>query len=126
TRYIGEVGLDNSNKTPNDYFTQRHVFEKIINTCADQTGKILTVHSRKAENDVINVIGNNFPGKVILHWYSGSIGNLEKAIEYGYYFSINYPMTQSESGKKIVRRIPIDRILLESDGPFISLESKPC
>jgi TatD DNase family protein len=126
TRYIGEVGLDNLRKSSEDYRSQKKVFETIIDTCAVQKGKILTIHSRKSESDVIDLIGNNFPGKIILHWYSGSIGNLEKAVEYGYYFSINYNMTQSESGKRIINRIPIERILIESDGPFTSYRSEKC
>lgn len=126
TRYIGEVGLDNLRKSADDYRSQRAVFESIIKTCADQKDKIITIHSRKSESDVIDLIGNNFPGKIILHWYSGSISNLEKAVEYGYYFSINYNMTQSESGKRIVNRIPIERILIESDGPFTGYKSVQC
>ncbi|MGL1166890.1 TatD family hydrolase, partial [Vibrio parahaemolyticus] len=43
----------------------------------------------------------------------------------GFYFSINYAMTLSDNGKKIIERIPIDRLLLETDGPFIVIEKKP-
>ena len=124
TKYVGEIGLDNQNKTASDYSIQKEIFQKILTTCADKKEKILTVHSRKASADVVSMIGNNFPGKVILHWYSGSIKDLEIALKNGFYFSVNYPMTVSESGKKIIERIPKERILLETDGPFISLNSK--
>jgi len=122
TRYIGEIGLDNQNKTTADYSIQKEIFKKILAACADKKDKILTVHSRKASTDVISMIGNNFPGKVILHWYSGGIKELETALKNGFYFSVNYPMTISESGKRIIERLPNDRILLESDGPFTSLK----
>lgn len=124
TKYIGEIGLDNQNKTTEDYSIQKEIFQKILTTCADKKEKILTVHSRKASTDVVSMIGNNFPGKVILHWYSGGIKDLETAIKNGLYFSINYPMTISESGKKIIDRIPNERILVETDGPFTSFDSK--
>lgn len=124
TKYIGEVGLDNYNKTPSDYKKQVLVFEKIVSSCAAFKDKILTVHSRRSENDLLDIIGNDFPGKVILHWYSGSMKNLERAISLGYYFSINYQMTKSKNGKKIIDRVPINRMLLESDGPFTSLGSE--
>jgi len=39
-------------------------------------------------------------------------------------FSINYPMTLSESGKKIIERLPIDRIFIETDGPFTALSNQ--
>ena len=124
TKYIGEVGLDNYNKTPSDYKKQILVFEKIVSSCAAFGDKILTVHSRRAETDLLDIFGNEFPGKVILHWYSGSLKNLERAISLGYYFSINYQMTKSKNGQKIIDRIPINRLLIESDGPFTSLGSK--
>lgn len=125
SRYVGEIGLDNYNKTSLDYVAQRETFESIISACNTSQKKILTVHSRRAEKDVISIIGPNFSGKVILHWYSGSIRELDKALSYGFYFSINYAMTQSETGRKIIARIPMDRILLESDGPFVKIGNQP-
>ena len=89
TRYIGEVGLDNYNKSPSDYATQKNVFEKIIRNCSDLGKKILTVHSRRAEKDVVSIVGSNFSGKIILHWYSGSIKEIERALDYNFYFSVN-------------------------------------
>lgn len=121
TKYIGEIGLDNQNKTAEDYSIQKQLFQKILVACADKKDKILTVHSRKASTDVISMIGKDFPGKVILHWYSGGKKDLEIALQNGFYFSINYPMTISESGRRIIERIPFERILIETDGPFTSL-----
>ncbi len=126
TRYIGEIGLDNSNKTPGDYYKQKMVFEKMISACADAGDKILTIHSRKAANDVLDILGDNFPGKVILHWYSDPLKYLKVAIDRGYYFSVNYEMLESKNGKKIVDHIPIERILIETDGPFTKFNNKVC
>ncbi|KGO91013.1 Qat anti-phage system TatD family nuclease QatD [Flavobacterium subsaxonicum] len=125
TRYIGEIGLDNQKKGLEDFKQQAKIFEKIINVCADNKNKILTLHSRKAEEQVISTIGNNYPGKVIMHWYSGSLKELERALSYGFYFSVNYNMTKSANGKKIIQKIPIERILLETDGPFTSFNNQP-
>lgn len=118
THYIGEIGLDNSNKPPGDYQQQKKVFEKLISVCADKGDKILSIHSRKAAKDVLDILDDNFPGKVILHWYSDPLKYIEVAIDRGYYFSVNYPMLQSEKGKKIIDCIPIERMLVETDGPF--------
>ena len=122
TRYVGEIGIDNMRKTVDDFNTQKRIFEKIIGACADQKDKILTIHSRRAEKDVISIVGNSFPGKAILHWYSGSISDLEKAVSYGFYFSINSAMTQSKNGINIIKNIPLNRLLLESDSPFIGVD----
>lgn len=119
TRYVGEIGLDNQNKTPEDYEVQKIVFQKILQACSEQRNKILTVHSRKAESDVISMIGDQFPGKVILHWYSGGLKEMEKGLTSGFYFSVNYSMTQSINGQKIINALPVNRILIETDGPFI-------
>ncbi len=125
TKYIGEIGLDNFKKTTSDYAAQKRVFETIINACHDATSKIITLHSRRAEKDVISIIGPRFPGIAILHWYSGSISELEKALSYGFYFSINHAMTQSENGKKIIAHLPKERMLLETDGPFVKWGNNP-
>lgn len=124
TRYIGEVGLD--------YKTGRHYkdlqisfFTELIERCNSFGDKILTVHSRGSANDVVSIIGKDFNGKVILHWYSGSKMVLKKAISYGFYFSINYSMVKTKSGKDLIKMIPLDRLLLETDAPFIKFDNHP-
>lgn len=123
-KYIGEVGLDF--KTGSKFKKlQISFFEELILRCSTLGAKILTIHSRMSANEVISIIGNDFNGIAILHWYSGSKSNLERALNNGLYFSINYSMTNSESGRKIIRQIPIERLLLESDSPFVKMENKP-
>lgn len=126
TRYIGEIGLDNSNKTAQDYQIQKKVFEKLISACADRGDKILTIHSRRAAKDVLDILGDNFPGKVILHWYSDPMKHINIAVDRGYYFSVNYPMILSKNGKRIIDSIPLDRILVETDGPFTEMSKQVC
>lgn len=124
TRYVGEVGLDNFKKSKDDFSEQKKVFEKVVRACNDVGNKVLTVHSRRAEKEIISILGESFSGKVILHWYSGPLKEIDRAIENGFYFSINYAMTQSDNGKKIIERIPVERILLETDGPFVSVNGQ--
>jgi TatD DNase family protein len=125
TRYIGEVGLDNSGKIVKDYDIQKKAFERIIRACSDKGDKILTIHSRRAAKDAISMIGKNFKGKIILHWYSDGIKELERALDFGFYFSVNYSMTKSANGQKIIQALPTNRILIETDGPFILYGNKP-
>lgn len=124
TRYIGEVGLDYSDSLPSQIEEQKRIFTHILDLCNKCGGKILTVHSRKAELDVIELIGSNFNGRVILHYYSGSVTALKKAIEYGFYFSVNSSMVKTANGRKIISLIPLNRLLTESDGPFLSIEEE--
>jgi len=123
-RYIGEVGLD-FKVAKGSKEIQIRFFEELISRCNSLGGKILTVHSRSSEADVVKIIGDNFNGRVILHWYSGSMTVQDKAVENGAFFSINYAMTNSTAGQKIIANIPLERLLLESDSPFIRINKAP-
>lgn len=125
TRYVGEIGLDYVTKDEENRKKQRQVFDQILAHCADHGDKVLTIHSRRAAKDVISAIGDNFAGRVILHWYSGSLRELERAIERGFYFSINAAMLNSNTGTRIISRIPRDKLLTETDAPFINKQMPP-
>ncbi|MEB9672731.1 MULTISPECIES: Qat anti-phage system TatD family nuclease QatD [Bacillus cereus group] len=118
SRYIGEIGLDFSKKNINSKELQIQVFTETVKICNKIGGKILTIHSRNAAETIIDIIGVNFNGKIILHWFSGGLKQLQRAIQYGYYFSINQEMVRSKNGREIISRLPEERILIESDGPF--------
>lgn len=116
SKYIGEIGLDYT-CPQSERITQREIFEKIIAECNTVGNKILSIHSRRAEGDVLSIL-NNTPCKAILNWFSGSISNAQKAIANGFFFSINHQMTSSEHGRKIISAVPLENILIESDAPF--------
>ena len=58
-------------------------------------------------------------GIVVLHWFSGTASQAKLALSYGFYFSVNLAMAGSKSGSELVRWLPRDRLLTESDGPFL-------
>lgn len=117
TRYIGEIGLDKTDI--NNYDIQKKFFEIFVNECQKYGNKILSIHSRKSVDDVLGLINESFNGKIIMHWFSGNKKQLRECIKRGYYFSINESMIKSQNGKSIVLEIPEDKILIESDYPFI-------
>ena len=80
--------------------------------------KIISVHSRRAEKELFSLLLDYNIKNVIFHWYSGPLSLISDIISKGYYFSINEAMTLSASGRKIIEKIPEDRILTESDAPF--------
>lgn len=123
-KYIGEVGLDLKKKSEIDRKNQICFFEELIYQCNSIGGKILSIHSRGSEEKLLSLLGDSFNGKVILHWYSGALKYLDDAIKKGFYFSINYAMLQSVKGKKIIERIPENKLLIESDAPFIKINNK--
>ena len=119
TSFVGEIGLDFTTRDETHQKAQKMIFEKILLLCSNKENKILSVHSRKADKDAIEMIGKDYSNTIIMHWYSGSISNLEKAIDNGFYFSVNSSMIMSKNGQEIIKRIPNDKILLETDGPFV-------
>lgn len=118
TRYIGEIGMDFSKEYLSYKNLQIEFFSRCIQECNSLGGKILSIHSRHAAKEVIDIIGPDFNGKVILHWFTGKKLDLKKAIDYGYYFSINLEMLHTNKGRELINNIPLERILIESDGPF--------
>ena len=125
THSVGEVGLDFVTTGPENRLLQQQVLSAILETAAAFGDRVVTVHSRRAAKEVIEMIGPNFPGTIILHWYSGPRSLLAQAVQYGFYFSVNPAMFTSMAGRKIVLQIPRDRVLLETDGPFVSVDNRP-
>jgi TatD DNase family protein len=121
TRYVGEIGLDYQTSDPGQRQAQREVLTSILKWCADHGDKILTLHSRRAATDVISCIGEAFPGKAILHWFSGTARELDSAAKNGLYFSVNPSMVRSAKGRALVLRMPAERVLTETDGPFVKV-----
>ena len=126
TRYVGEVGLDYKVVVkPAERAKQRAIFQSILEHCVNAGGRILTIHSRRAEADVVAAVTEYQPGPFILHWYSGSLKVLSAAAAVGAYFSVNAAMVRSKRGRRLIQEIPMDRMLTESDGPFVLLDGQP-
>lgn len=121
TKYVGEVGLDFSKEYLNYKNEQIEIFDFI---CKKSCDKIMSVHCRMAEQQTYEILKKNGNRKVIIHWYSGNEIWLEKFINLGAYFSVNFNMMGSVNGKQIIKRIPMERIFVESDGPFTKVHGK--
>lgn len=122
SNYIGEIGLDFSKQYYSSKNKQLEIFETIIKWCSKYKNKTISIHSLRADKHVIDILEKHScaeSNNCILHWYTGSIEQLKRAVEMGCYFSVNIKMIESEKGRDIISRIPIDKILLESDAPFI-------
>ncbi|QHO73941.1 hydrolase TatD [Bradyrhizobium sp. CCBAU 051011] len=123
SRLVGEVGLDGSRKHAASMPRQKEVFGRVLSAAQSLGGRVVTIHSRRAANDVITMLeALTTPDKLlpILHWFSGSIASARKAIACGCYFSVNANMLETETGRTLVGSIPLDRLLMETDAPFTS------
>lgn len=124
TSYIGEVGLDFSPAGKKTKDEQIESFKFVLESIRDRP-RFLSLHSRRAESTVLELLDEFKIKNAIFHWYSGALKTLDEAILRGHFFSVNTAMVQSANGKKIIKRIPRDRILTESDGPYVQLDRKP-
>jgi TatD DNase family protein len=121
-KYIGEVGLDFSREGFSTKEIQIKSFEFVLD-CIRTKNKILSLHSRRAEKEMLEMLTEKGIENAIFHWYSGSLNVLRSIVNSGFFFSINSAMIQSDNGKKIISEIPKELILTETDFPYIGNSS---
>lgn len=125
TAFVGEVGLDGAaaQSTRHD---QLDVLEHVLTTCSQAGGKILSIHSRRAASPVLEALRRHpDSGVPILHWFSGSISDLDQAIDLGCWFSVGPAMLAGAKGRALVSKMPRARMVLESDAPFARVKTDP-
>ena len=80
--------------------------------------KIVSVHSRRAEKELLSLLCEYQIENVIFHWYSGPVNLIPAILEQGYYFSVNEAMCLAKNGRAIIESIPRERVLTETDAPY--------
>jgi TatD DNase family protein len=122
-KYIGEIGLDGAPEFKRHWQIQLMVFQHILKACRSVGGRIMSIHSRRATAAVLdNLEQFREAGTPILHWFSGSKRELERAIALGCWFSVGPAMLIAEKAQGLVRQMPRERVLTETDGPFAQLD----
>ena len=118
---IGEIGLDfYRDHSPRD--TQREVFRKQI-ALAREISLPIVIHIREAYREAIDMLAEEkaYEVNVVLHCFSGSRDDAFRALDYGFYLSIGGVLTFTNSRLgELVRELPIEHILLETDAPFLT------
>jgi len=120
---IGEAGLDyHYDKSPRDVAEQ--VFRRHIEA-ARRTGLPLVIHSRDADEDMARILRDEMGKghfKALLHCFTSSRALAETAMELGFYISFSGVLTfkNSQELRDIARDMPLDRVLVETDAPFLA------
>lgn len=119
TKYVGEVGLDGSANHRAHLDVQTRCFDAVLAACVRTGGRVMTVHSRGAADEVLDAL-NRHPGAgtAVLHWFSGTRRQLERAKEMGCWFSVGPAMIRGRKGCQLLADMPPERVLTETDGPF--------
>ncbi len=121
--WVGEVGLDFSRAGAATKKLQLEAFDALLAIDAVRQ-QPLTVHSRGAEYDTVTRL-LQADVVAVLHWYTGSIRVAEQAIAGGLWFSVNPAMIRSTRAAGLLRTIPPQHIVLETDGPFARSAGRP-
>ncbi|PSN96630.1 hypothetical protein B9Q04_15290 [Candidatus Marsarchaeota G2 archaeon BE_D] len=119
---VGEVGLDRYwVRDRNLWSKQEDIFRMFIDL-ADRLKKPLVVHSRSAGRACIEILNSSGFNSVLMHAYDGSVGDALMAAKKGFLFSIPPSVVRSEQKQKLVRRLELKSLMLESDSPVLGPE----
>lgn len=121
---IGEIGLDyHYDFSPREL--QKHWFTRQIDL-AKNLGLPIVVHNREAHGDVMEIIKKEDAKKVggVFHCYSGSVEMARELLNQNFYISIGGPVTFKNARRTVeaVKYIPCDRLLIETDCPYLAPE----
>jgi TatD DNase family protein len=127
-RFVGEVGLDGSPRYRRTLSRQEEAFGRVLREAQRLGGRVLTIHSRGAAAEVVDMIEQNTTKDrvlCILHWFSGSPAIAKQAAAAGCFFSVNGQMLEHERGRALVKSLSAERLLTETDSPFTKSGSRP-
>ena len=114
---IGEVGIDYKEDLT-QHERQKKIFSKIIDL-ALELDKPLLIHSRKAEEDVINMLEEAGVKKVVMHCFCGNMKLVRRIKDNGWYVSIPASIKHTLHFQEVVKIMPMNQILCETDSPYL-------
>jgi TatD DNase family protein len=121
---IGEIGLDYyRDNVPRTL--QQHAFQKQLHLAADLKLPVI-IHNRNSDTDLLKLLGeSNLMTRSkygVLHSFSASWETANSALKLGFYLGFTGPVTfkKADSLREIIARIPIERIVVETDAPFLA------
>ncbi len=113
---VGEIGLDYLRD--DDKEKQKKIFIELIGL-AEKIKKPVIVHSRRAEEDIINILLSSKLKKIVLHCFNGNFKLVKIAEDNGYFFSIPPNVVRDKHFQKLVGMVNINQLLTESDAPYL-------
>ena len=114
---IGEIGLDHHFvEDGSQYPAQKKVFEFFLGAASDQH-RIVNLHTKGAERDVLELLDRYEIQRAIVHWYSGPLDIFRELIARGAYFTVGVEVLYSAHIQAIAREVPSGRLLTETDNP---------
>jgi TatD DNase family protein len=120
-RAVGETGLDFFRTGPEGRGVQEESFRAHIEI-ADRHGKPVMIHDRDAHADVLRVLADRAPERVIFHCYSGDAAMAEECARHGWFLSFAGTVTfKNAAGLRDALAVtPLDHVLVETDAPYLT------
>lgn len=121
---LGEMGLDYFHKFA-DRDHQARMFEGQL-ALAAEVNRPVVIHSREAIDDTLAIL-RNFPSvRPVFHCFTGSAAEADRILAAGHWISFTGPVTYKKNDdlREVVRRVPLDRLMVETDAPYLSPEPK--
>jgi len=119
---IGEIGLDYY-KNISSRENQKRLFIGLLET-VKVAGLPLIIHNRDANIDIIDILKNVMGSRVsgVMHCFSGDEKFLKTCLDMGFFISFTCNITYKNAGRlrDIVKLVPMDRMLIETDAPFLA------
>ncbi len=121
---VGETGLDYVKRFASIPH-QKELFLRPLEL-ARETGKPVVIHCREAHGDVIAILRPHAPLRGVIHCFSGGPGEAETYLSLGFHISLAGPVTypKSENLREVARHVPLDRLLVETDAPFLAPQER--
>ena len=114
---IGEIGLDfHWVEDASHYPAQKKVLDYFLAAAREQK-KIINLHTKGAEKEIVNLLEHYDIHRAIVHWYSGPLDILRAMINGGMYFTIGVEVLYSEHIQAITQELPTAQLLTETDNP---------
>lgn len=116
---IGEIGLDYHYDEPSRDI-QKYWFKRQLEL-AHRLDMPVTIHNRESHADMMEIL-KSVPARGIIHCYSGSSEMARQLVNMGFYISLAGPLTykNSKNAVETVKTVPIERLLIETDSPYLS------
>jgi len=116
---IGEIGLDYY-RNISDADTQRKMFKKQLQLAIEMDLPVI-IHNRNADADIIQILRQVNPVLGVAHCFSSDLTTAKILLDLGFYISFAGNLTYKNSElPKVAKEIPLDRLLIETDAPFLS------
>lgn len=119
---VGEIGLDYYYD-----FSDREIQKKVFSEqleLAKEVGLPVVIHDREAHGDTLEILKRSGIKRGLMHCYSGSYEIAGEFMKMGFYFSFGGPITfkNAKRPKEVAAKLPLEKILLETDCPYLSPE----